>query len=65
MKSLRQVWAAAQRNPCAKRTLSGIGAEPKATIAIPIRFNTLIEGIEYAPKYFFANRCNKAPGPGP
>ena len=39
MKSLKQVWAAAQRNPCAKRPSSGIGAEPKATITILINFD--------------------------
>ena len=41
MKSLRQVWAAAQRNPCAERKLSGIGAEPKATITILICFDRI------------------------
>ena len=39
MKSLKQVWAAAQRNPIAKRKHPGIGAEPKATITILIYFN--------------------------
>ena len=39
MKSLRRVWAAAQRNPCAKRQSTGIGAEPKATITILIHFD--------------------------
>ena len=34
MKSLKRVWAAAQRTLIAKRKLSGIGAEPKATITI-------------------------------
>ena len=39
MKSLRQVWAAAQRNPCAKRPSARISAEPKATIEIPVHFD--------------------------
>ena len=39
MKSLKQVWAAAQRNPIAKRKYPGIGEEPKATITILIHFD--------------------------
>ena len=39
MKSLKQVWATAQRNLIAKRKYPGIGEEPKATITILIHFD--------------------------
>ena len=41
MKSLKQVWAAAQRNPIAKRKETRISAEPKATIEILIHLDRI------------------------
>ena len=38
MKSLKQVWAAAQCFQSAERIYSRIGEEPEATIAIPETF---------------------------
>ena len=45
MKSLKQVWAAAQRNLCAERQYARIGAEPKATITILIYFDRIFARI--------------------
>ena len=54
MKSLKQVWAAAQCFPGAERIYSRIGEEPEATITILIYFDRV---------FIDSNRLRAALGP--